>query len=158
MQEIEKTQPTTTTASNGTKKENAINTPTKAVKKEATPTKRKVEAISSEDEFVDPKPAPKTDKSLRSTPKKAKPSETMPPAKNVTPVTKTPPKPAPKAAAKVTPKSAPKPAPRSTKKAGMDEKEDLERKAILESIETVDLPDIEPAGDTKYPVSLTKLI
>ena len=156
MQEIENTQPATKTSANGTKKENAKNTPTKAVKKEATPRKRKVEVVSSEDEFVDPKPEPKKDKSLRSTPKKAKPSEITSPAKKVvTPVTKTPPKPAAKAA----PKSTPKPAPRSTKKADVDDIEgDLERKAILESIQTVELPDIEPAGDSKYPSSMTKLI
>jgi hypothetical protein len=156
MQEIENPRPATTTSTNGTKKEVAKTTPTKAVKNEATPRKRKVEVVSSEDEFVDPKPAPKTDKPLRSTPKKTKLSETKSPAKKVvTPVTKT----SPKAAPKAVPKAAPKSAAKSTKKAAVDDTEgDLERKAILESVETVDLPDTEPAGDTKYPSSMTKLI
>jgi hypothetical protein len=155
MQEIENTQPATKTSANGTKKENAKNTPTKALKKETTAIKQKAEVNSSEDEFVDPKPAPKVDKSLRSTPKKAKPSETISPAKKVMPITKTP----PKAATKAAPKTTPKPAPRSTKKADVHDTEgDLQRKAILESVETVDLPDTEPAGDTKYTLSMSKLI
>lgn len=152
MQEIEKSQPATTTSTNGTRKENAKNTPTKAVKKEATPKKRKAEVLSSEDEFIDPKSAPKTDKPHHSTTKSFE--TTSPVKKVVTPATKK----SPRAVSKVGPKSTAKPAPKSTKKAGLDDAEgDLERKAILESIETVDLPDIEPGGDTKYHLSMTKL-
>ena len=50
-------------------------------------------------------------------------------------------------------KPAAKPAAKSTKKTEVNVTEDLERKAILESIETVDLPNTAPAGDTKYSLS-----
>ena len=59
IQEIEKSQPAEPTTTNGTKKENTKATPKKAApttKKEdiKTPTKRKSEVVSSEDEFIDP--------------------------------------------------------------------------------------------------------
>jgi hypothetical protein len=171
MEEIETPVPTKT--SNGVKKEKnetpktspvkaapvKIVTPVKtaapakttAVLKEnikTAPAKRKVQVLSSgdEDDFVDPKPAPKT---TRSTPKKA-PTDTI---KNI-PATKTPTKAvaksAPKSSVKTEPKTATKPAPKP-KKAEIKDTEDPERKAILESIETVALPDTDPATDTKYP-------
>lgn len=149
MQEIENFQHPQTTSTNGTKKENAKSTPTKAAgtttttKTKITPTQRKVEAVSSEDEFVDPKPVPKIDKSTRSTPKKAKLSEPSPAKKDVAPPKKTP--------TKTTSKTAPKAAAKSTKKIDTNDSDgDLQRKAILESIETVDLPDAAPASDKKY--------
>jgi len=141
---------------NDTKKENVKVTPTKAAsskKKKATkttPTKRKADMISSEDELIDPKPSPKIEKSTRSTPKKAKLSEPSPVKKEAAtappapaPPKKTPTKPAPKPASKSTAKP--------TKKGDVDDTEgDFERKAILESIETVDLPDVDPPSDKKY--------
>jgi DNA-binding protein HU-beta len=170
IQEIEKSQ-----SANGTKKENVKATPTKAVsavkegakptttkdaavKKEnskTTPKKRKVDMILSEDEFIDPKSAPQIDKSTRSTPKKSKLPELKSTAeKDVAPPppTKTPTK------TTATTKAAPKSAAKSTKKAHSKDEEDLARKTILESIETVDLPDTAPTGDTKYFLSITLLI
>jgi hypothetical protein len=133
--------------------EKGKSTPTKSasvVKKETpkrTPTKLKAEVASSEDEFVDPKSVAKPDKSSRSTPKKAKPSEPTPTVKTEAPLPKTPAKASTKTAAKTAPKSAP----RAKKSEVKEPEEDLERKAILQSVETVALPDVEPpAGDTKY--------
>jgi len=154
MQEIENSQPAKgTTSTNGTKKGNSTSTPTKTatatVKEEqkTTPTKRKAEVVKSEDEaeFL---PAPKT--SSRLTPKKPKPA-TATVKRESPPPKKTPTKPAPaakpaplKAASKTTPKAA-------KKEQNEDTEGDLQRKAILESVETVGLPDITPpSGDTKF--------
>jgi hypothetical protein len=165
MQELENSHPTQPTSTNGTKKENVKAIPTKASplkKKEATkttPKKWKAEVISSEDELVDPKPAPKIEKSTRSTPKKAKPSEPSPAQKEAAAAATPPPPPPPKKTpTKPAPKPAPKSATKSTKKGDVDEIEgDLERKAILESIETVDLPDVDPPSDKKYSLSYLEL-
>lgn len=155
MQEIENSHPRQQTSTNGTKKENVKATPTKASpskKKEVTkttPTKRKAEVTSSEDELLDSKPAPKIEKSTRSTPKRAKPSEPSPVKKEATPP---PPK---KTPTKQAPKPAPKSASKPTKKGDVDDTEgDLERKTILESIETIDLPDVAPQSDKKYTLFL----
>jgi len=157
MQEIENSQPAkVTTSTNGTKKGNATPTPTKTatatVKDEPkiTPTKRKAAVVKSddEDEFLDPKPAPKT--STRTTPKKPKPAIAT--AKKESPAPKkTPPKLAP-AAKLALPKAPPKTTPKAAKKEQNEDAEgDLQRKAILESVEKVDLPDIAaPSGDTKF--------
>ena len=144
MQEVEITKPTTTR--NGVKKENTMNKATEVappVDKPKTPVKRKAlvkdEESSEDDEFLDPKSAPKPDISRR-TPKKPKASE---------PATiKAQTKPAVKAAPKTTAQTTPK----ATKKTESKiEEEDAERKAILESVETVELPDTAPAvGDGKY--------
>ena len=144
MQEVEITKPTTTR--NGVKKENTMNKAAEVappVDKPKTPVKRKAlvkdEESSEDDEFLDPKSAPKPDTSRR-TPKKPKTSE---------PATiKAQTKPAVKAAPKTTAQTAPK----ATKKTESKiEEEDAERKAILESVETVELPDTAPAaGDGKY--------
>lgn len=147
MQEIESSQPTKAPTTNGSHKDKPKSSPTKTVtaaKKDAvkkTSTKRKVDVVSSEDEFLDPKPVPKDLKPVRVTPKKSKSSESTLTAKKdeIAPTKKTP------------TNVAPKPAPKTTKKSEPDEAEDdLGRKAILDSIETVALPDTEPADETKY--------
>jgi hypothetical protein len=155
LQEVET--PELTTTSNGVKKENntakgTVTAPraAEADKAKSIPVKRKAAVMdgesSEEDEFLDPKSVPKPDTSKR-TPKKATTSETPAGVKKETPV-KAPTKPAAKAAPKVAAKSIPK----ATKKTESKiEEEDAERKAILESIETVDLPDTAPStGDGKY--------
>jgi len=141
MQEIEVPLPSKTAATNGSKStgkaESAKTESPKQVKKEIKPSvKRKAEEeVSEDEEFL---PAPKT---TRSTPKKAKAAEQ--PGKGEEPANKTPAKPASKPSQR-TPKAAKK---QDTK----DVEDDAERKAILNSVETVALPDVEPPkGDTKY--------
>jgi len=116
--------------------------PVKKTAKTTTPTKRKgIEAESSDDEFLDLKPAPQMDKPSRPTPKKAKPMENLPKKESA----KTPTKASTKSVAKST----------TTKQSQkvMDKEDtegDAERKAILDSIETVKLPDPAPATDAKF--------
>ena len=149
MQEIEYSQPVKSPAStNGKKKENKGSTPTKKTtgKTESVkiPSKRKAEASSDEDEF---KPALKIEKTPKSTPKKPKPSTSASTAKKeAAPPKPTSPKPAAKATSKTTPKA-------SKKKESTETEEDLERKAILESVETVVLPDAAPSAGGKYVIS-----
>lgn len=158
MEEIETSQPAKgATSTNGTKKGSAKSTPTKAsttpVKQEpkSTPTKRKAYKVESddEDEFLDPIPAPEP--STRSTPKKSKPAPTAV-KKESPPPKKTPTKSAPTGTKAAPPKAAPKTTPKPVKKEQNEDSEgDLQRKAILEKVETVDLPDIvPPSGDTKH--------
>jgi hypothetical protein len=143
MAEIETSAPTAKYAStNGAQKEKETikTTNVKAVKVEvkSPPAKRKVEVESSdEDDFVDPKPAPKV---TRTTPKKEKPAPKEVKAevaavKKEALAKKTPTKPTPKPPKKQDPKIA---------------EEDTERKAILENIETVALPSADLPSDTKY--------
>jgi replication factor C subunit 1 len=105
------------------------------VKKE-TPSKRKVVEVDSEDDddFIR---APKIAQSSRLTPKKPAPAK--PP-----PIKKEPVKTPTKAPAKAAPKAA------KTSKKPDEEVEDAARKAILDSIETVGLPDTEPPTDGKF--------
>lgn len=134
MQELESSQhPKSNGAKNGTttkpppKKETPV--------KKETPSKRKVVEVDSEDDddFI---PAPKIAQSSISTPKKPAPAK--PP-----PIKKEPVKPPTKAPATAAPKAA-----KTSKKP--DEAEDAARKAILDSIETVGLPDTEPPTDGKF--------
>jgi hypothetical protein len=152
MAEIETSTPAKQASTNGAqkeketvkativKKENERTTPVKVVKVEvkSPPAKRKVEVESSdEDDFVDPKPAPKV---MRATPKKEKPAPKEVKAE-VTTVKK-------EAAAKKTPtKPTPKPPKKPDSKIA---EEDTKRKAILKNIETVALPSADPPSDTKY--------
>jgi len=108
----------------------------KAVKKdEAKSASAKRKAMEDDEEDDDLIPVPL--RTTRSTPKKRKIAE--PPTKKQEPV-KTPTKSAPKATAKATKKPDAK-----------TEEDDPERKAILQSVETVALPDVEPpTGDTKF--------
>jgi hypothetical protein len=137
MEEIE-TPATVRNSTNGVKRENVKTTSSEPATKrtvKSEPAKRKLEVTSDEeDDFVDPKPAPKT---TRSTPKKAKP-EVPQVTKEPTPAKKTPIKTPSKPVSKATKKPDPKNA-----------EEDPERKAILENIETVALPEAESTGDTK---------
>lgn len=150
MQEIETSKPVKpTTSTDGTKNKNGKYTPTKPSK--ATPSKRKIEAISSDDDD-DFKPAPKIEKSSKSSPRKPKPSEM---AKTVErealPPNSTPEKPQTKSTSKTMSKS-------SKKTEAKEPKEDLERKAILESVQTVALPDVAPSAGAKYFISVIFLI
>ena len=151
MKEIEVPQSTKiATNTNGTKVNGkepmaAKTASPKTVKKEdrkpaPAPAKRKADEVSSgEDEFMEPKPVRKTDRSSRSTPKKAKVAETV----KEEPLAKSPAKPPVKTAPR-TPKAV-------KKQEANEEEEDTERKAILENVETVALPDVEPSkGESKY--------
>jgi hypothetical protein len=149
MQEIEAPVKAEPKPINGTKHENGRSNdvvPTAAaiakIEPKTTPAKRKVVDDSSDDDFVEPKPA-KSVTTSRQTPTKKEPiasipSKKEPPAPKKTP-TKTPPKP------------TTKPASKTAKKAdSIEPEEDLKRKAVLESIEKVELPDIEPStGEDK---------
>jgi hypothetical protein len=124
----------------------ATNTTSKTEQK-TTPAKRKVVDTSSDDDFVEPKPVSKAVKVSKPTSTKKESAEPVAVAKGAPALKKTPTK-----AAKPPTKATPK----TTKKADSKEsEEDLERKAVLESVETVDLPDAEPTTgeDKKYILS-----
>lgn len=149
MQAIEESKAQASTSTNGTQKENPKPTLSNAAQKspaKRTPTKRKVEEISSEDDFVEPVPEVKSKKTNVTPTRSAKLSVSA--AKPTAPTPKrTPLKPEPKPSARAPPKSASKP----PKKAKVEEPdEDPARKAILDSVETIEVPDAAPAGDTKY--------
>jgi len=150
MQEIESSQP----APNPNGARNGIPTRSTAVDKKETPVKKKpvaktttpakrkgIEVESSDDEFLDPKPARQVDKSSRPTPKKGKAVETLPkkePAKTPT---------------KTSTKSPAKSTTTKQSKKVVDKEDtdgDAERKAILDSVETVKLPDPAPSTDGKF--------
>jgi hypothetical protein len=102
-----------------------------------TPTKRKAKEPSS-DKDDDFKPAAK-EAPIKS------PRGTKKPLESTT-TTRSPVKPATKAAT-----TKPPPAPRATKKQKEDVKEgDQERQAILNSIQTIEIPDAAAPSDTKY--------
>lgn len=159
MKEIENSQGRFGEKANGNKQGNTKSTPTKttaSLKKEndkGAPTKRKLETISSDDdEFIELKPAATGKKS---TPKKPKLSESTAAVMKEPDVNKTPTKAsAPsKTPSKPMPRVFPKSAARGKKEE--DAEEDIERKAILKNVETVDLPDVLPAsGEMKYSILL----
>lgn len=122
---------------------------TTKIEPKTTPAERKVEDDSSDDDFVDPKPA-KSVTTSRQTPTKKEPIPSIPPKKEPPAPKKTP--------TKAPPKPTTKPASKTAKKAdSIEPEEDLKRKAVLESIEKVELPDIEPSTgeDKKYNLPLT---
>jgi hypothetical protein len=141
MQELETPQTTSNGTKTNGKSENSKPASPKTVKKEEpkpAPAKRKAKDDSSDDD--DFKPAPRA---TRSTPKKPKLVEAS--VKKEEPI-KTPTK-----AANKSTQRTPKGTSKASSKQDAKEEEDSQRKAILNSVETVALPDIEPPkGETKF--------